>query len=279
MCISISKVSPEALSTGGEFAYCRLNGAQVGAGLQITPNSSRILSTWGLSASLWSSVAKPNALNIRRYSDGKILFGESDYGEYLEHRYGSPFVDIHRVDLQNALFTRARDLGVELRFGCRIIDVVMDDARVRSSSGEEFQGDLIIGADGLWSRCREVLSGIQDPPTPTGDIAYRITLEATDIPEGKLRDRVMNPELNIWFGPDSHVVSYSVRNGAMVNIVLMVPDDLPPEVSKKSGSVEEMRQLFSNWDPTSEHSPALQCLYKLIPILKSLTVPQSCHTR
>lgn len=222
---------------------------QVGAGLQITPNSSRLLARWGLSESLWKSVAKPNALNIRRYSDGKILFREQDYGEYIERRYGSAFLDIHRVDLQNAMFYRAKELGVEFKFGCRITDVAMDEARVTSVSGELFEGDLIIGADGLWSRCREVLLGNQDKPSPTGDIAYRITLKATDIPDGELLDRVRTPAVNIWFGPDSHVVSYSVRNGTMINIVLMVPDDLPPDVSRKPGSVEELRQLFSNWDP------------------------------
>ena len=202
-----------------------------------------------MSENLWKSIAKPDALNIRRYSDGKILFREQDYGQYIEKKYGSAFVDIHRVDLQNALLNRAKDLGVEFKFGCKIVDVAMDDARVISSSGDVFEGDLIIGADGLWSRCREVLLGYQDKPSPTGDIAYRITLKAADIPAGELRDRVTKPAMNIWFGPDSHVVSYSVRNGTMINIVLMVPDDLPPDVSKQPGSVEEMRQLFSTWDP------------------------------
>ena len=221
----------------------------MGAGLQITPNSSKLLARWGLSESLWKSIAKPDALNIRRYSDGKILFGEQDYGRYIEQKYGSAFVDIHRVDLQIALFNRAKELGVEFKFGCRVNDIEMDDARVISSSGDVFKADLIIGADGLWSRCREILLGNQDKPNPTGDIAYRITLKATDIPVGELRDRVANPALNIWFGPDSHVVSYSVRNGTTINIVLTAPDDLPPDVSKQPGSVEEVRQLFSTWDP------------------------------
>jgi salicylate hydroxylase len=231
------------------------NYSQVGAGLQITPNSSKLLTRWGLPESLWKSIAKPDALNIRRYSDGKILFREQDYGEYIEQRYGSAFIDIHRVDLQSALFNRAKDLGVQFKFGCKIIDVDMDEARVTSLSGDVFEGDLIIGADGLWSRCREILLGNHDKPNPTGDIAYRITLNAKDIPVGELRDRVTKPALNIWFGPDGHAVSYSIRNGTMLNIVLMVPDDLPSDVSKQSGSIEEMRKLFSTWDPMSVYFP------------------------
>jgi salicylate hydroxylase len=166
---------------------------------------------------------------------------------------------------------------VEFKFGCRIIDVVMDDARVTSSCGDVFEGDVIIGADGLWSRCREVLLENHDKPTPTGDIAYRITLKASDIPEGPLRDRVTTPAINIWFGPDSHAVSYSVRNGTMINIVLMVPDDLPPNVSKQPGSVEEMRQLFSNWDPMLTSYPNLQDILADVKQLKP--VPGSCYAR
>lgn len=159
------------------------------------------------------------------------------------------------MDLQNALFSRAKSLGIQFKFGCRIKDVVISDGKIVSSSGDVFQGDLVVGADGLWSRCREILSTNQEKPTPTGDVAYRITLNAADIPEGELRDRVTTPAINIWFGPDSHVVSYSVRDGSMVNIVLMVPDDLPPNVSKEAGSVDEMRQLFSTWDPMLDSLP------------------------
>ena len=194
-------------------------------------------------------MAKPNALNIRRYTDGKILFGQQNYGPEVGRKYGSEFLNIHRVDLQNALFDRAKNLGVEIKFSTKVAEVAINGGRVTSALGDIFEGDLVIGADGIWSRCREVLLGSQDKPNPTGDIAYRIILRATDIPDEDLRERVRKPAINIWFGPDSHVVSYSVRNGTMVNIVLMCPDDLPRDVSRKSGSVEELRQLFSNWDP------------------------------
>lgn len=222
----------------------------MGAGLQVTPNASNILQQWGLSDSLWASVAKPKSLNIRRYSDGKVIYGEQDFGIEMQRKYAAPFANIHRVDLQRALYERARQGGVDFRFGQRIAEVDTCNGRVTSTTGEHFEGDLIIGADGLWSRCREALLGRQDKPKATGDIVYRIILNADEIQDQDLKERVMNPEINIWFGPDSHVVSYSVRAGTMLNIVLMCPDDLPPEISRKEGSCEELRELFSSWDPT-----------------------------
>ena len=223
---------------------------QVGAGLQVTPNASKLLQRWGLSESLWASVAKPNSLNIRRHSDGKVLYCEKDFGTEMQRKYGAPFANIHRVDLQKALYERAWELGVEFRFGQRISEADISNGRVTSMSGESFEGNLVVGADGLWSKCAEVLLSRQDKPAATGDIVYRIILNADDIPDQDLKDRVTNPEINFWFGPGSHVVSYSVRAGTMLNIVLMCPDDLPPEISRKEGSCEELRQLFSTWDPT-----------------------------
>lgn len=199
--------------------------------------------------SLWKNVAKPSSLNVHRYSDGKIIYQEPEYNTEMLAKYGSQFFNIHRVDLQQALWKRATDLGVEFIFGEKICDIDIDDARVSTRSSGTLQGDLVIGADGLWSRCREILLGRQDRPIPAGDIVYRIVLDVKDIPDADLKDVVANPVINFWFGPDSHVVSYSLRAGTMLNIVLMRPDDLPPEISRKEGSVEEMREIFSTWDP------------------------------
>lgn len=168
----------------------------------------------------------------------------------MQRQYGAPFVNIHRVDLQQALWERARELGVDFVFDQRIAHVDIKNRTLTSTTRESFTGDLIIGADGLWSACREALLRKQDKPKATGDIVYRIILDAANIPDQDLRDRVTNPEINIWGGPDSHVVSYSVRAGTALNIVLMTPDDLPAEVSRQEGSCDELRQLFSTWDPT-----------------------------
>ncbi|OBT88686.1 hypothetical protein VE02_03246 [Pseudogymnoascus sp. 03VT05] len=194
--------------------------AETGAGIQVTPNSSTLLKRWGLSESLWSSAARPSSMNFRRYSDGTILFREQNYADSLKEKYGSETLNISRVDVQKGLYDRAKDVGVEFHFGTKVIEIDMDNGRVTSAAGLEFKGDLFIGADGIWSRCREVLLGKQDHPEATGDLVYRIILEAEDVPASELRDKITNPELNIWFGPDCHAVSYSIRSGKGLGIGL-----------------------------------------------------------
>lgn len=171
----------------------------------------------------------------------------------MKRKYGSEVLNISRADVQKSLYDRAKDLGVEFNFGTRVVEVDMDAGLVTSAAGLEFQGDLVIGADGIWSRCREVLLGKQDYPEATGDLVYRIILKAEDVPAGELRDKITNPEINFWFGPDCHAVSYSIRGGTVLGLGLIRPDDLPPGVSKKEGSVEEMKELFRGWDPMYLH--------------------------
>lgn len=222
--------------------------AEVGAGLQITPNASRLLQYWKLPQSLWDAAAEPTKLTVHRYS-GEVLAHDEAFDKGIREKYTAPFVDLHRVDLQKALFARAQDLGVEFIFGERIERIDFDATTVHAVSGSHYSGDLIVGADGLWSKCREAFVGQKDEPLPTGDLAYRIVLTADEISDPDLKALVQNPEVHFWIGPGAHAVGYSLRAGQMYNLVLLVPDNLPPGVSRQSGSIDEMKELFVGWDP------------------------------
>lgn len=222
--------------------------AEVGAGLQITPNASRLLQYWKLPASLWEAAAEPTTLTVHRYS-GQVLAHDSSFDKNIRAKYHAPFVDLHRVDLQQALYARSQELGVTFHLGERIEHIDFDTTTVRSVTGKIFPGDLIIAADGLWSQCREAFVGKKDEPIPTGDLAYRIVLNADQISDPDLKALAQNPEVHFWIGPGAHAVGYSLRGGQMYNIVLLVPDNLPPGVSRQAGSVDEMRELFVGWDP------------------------------
>ncbi|KAI0188954.1 hypothetical protein EV127DRAFT_114588 [Xylaria flabelliformis] len=222
---------------------------EVGAGLQITPNASRLLRRWGLPDSLWKTIAEPTYLAVRRYSDGKLLALEEDFDKKIRARYGSPYMDVHRVDLHLALADRAKQLGVKIYLGQRITSIDFAIPSIETEAGIKAKADLIVAADGIWSTCRNLTLDIKDFPRPTGDLAYRIVLTADEIEDPELREMVRKPSCNFWIGPKSHVVAYSVRGGAMYNIVLLVPDDLPEDVRRQPGSVAEMRALFEEWDP------------------------------
>ncbi|KAE8381440.1 hypothetical protein BDV26DRAFT_301536 [Aspergillus bertholletiae] len=222
--------------------------AEVGAGLQVTPNASRLFHHWRLPSSVWTSAAEPTAITVHKYT-GHVLAHEKQFHTNIRAKYQAPFIDLHRVDLQQALFARAQDLGVKFHLHERVDRLDFDSTTVYTLSGEAYNGDLIIAADGLWSKCRECFEGRKDDPLPTGDLAYRIILRAEQITDPKLKAWVENPECHFWVGPGAHAVAYSLRGGTMFNIVLLVPDNLPPGVSRQEGSVEEMKALFEEWDP------------------------------
>ncbi|TRX88277.1 hypothetical protein FHL15_010844 [Xylaria flabelliformis] len=222
---------------------------EFGAGLQITPNASRLLRRWGLPDSLWRTIAEPSYLAVRRYSDGKLLALEEDFDKKIRARYGSPYMDVHRVDLHLALADRAKQLGVKINLGQRVTSIDFTVPLIETEAGIKARADLVVAADGIWSTCRNLTLDIKDFPRPTGDLAYRIVLTADEIEDPELREMVRKPSCNFWIGPKSHVVAYSIRGGATYNIVLLVPDDLPEDVRRQPGSVAEMRALFEEWDP------------------------------
>jgi salicylate hydroxylase len=215
----------------------------------MTPNASKILRRWGLGHDMDRLGAEPTWLAVHRYSDGKDLVRDRDFSKKMHSRYDAPFVDMHRADLQLLLRDKAVSVGVNIRLDARVESVDHENATVLLHNGEKLTADLIVGADGLWSQCRESLLGKKDPPLPTGDLAYRIVLTLDQIKDPELKDMVANPSCQFWVGPNSHVVAYSLRHGTMYNIVLLCPDDLPENVSRQPGSVEEMRTLFKDWDP------------------------------
>lgn len=193
--------------------------------------------------------AEPTFLAVHRYSDGKILAMEEDFNVKMRKKYGAPFVDVHRVDLQKLLYERAVELGVHVRLGSRVAKICQNTCEVFLESGDRWQGNMIVGADGLWSRCREALLGQKDQPLPTGDLAYRIVLDLDQITDTQLREWISKPSVHFWIGPGAHAVAYSLKAGTSYNIVLLCPDNLPKDVARQAGSVDEMRKLFANWGP------------------------------
>jgi salicylate hydroxylase len=224
--------------------------AEIGAGLQITPNGAKLLRRWGLGEQIDKMSAIPTTITVHRYAKGEVLAFEDGFDQNLRRKYGEPFLDIHRADLQRLLCTRAEELGVQVLLGHRVRSIQQEPSpAIILESGDTLSCDLVVGADGLWSRCRESLVGHSDEPLPTGDLAYRIVLTADNLDDPELRQWITHPQVHFWVGPHSHVVAYSLRAGKEYNIVLLCPDNLPKGVARQAGGVDEMRALFKKWDP------------------------------
>ncbi|CBX94903.1 similar to salicylate hydroxylase [Plenodomus lingam JN3] len=226
---------------------------EIGAGLQLTPNATRLLQQWRVYDMLRDRVCEPNTLSVYNYK-GKTLAEEKDFGSNIRKKYSAPFSDCHRVDLQQALARRAKELGITVELNAKVSHIDFGDAsgskaQVTTTEGKTYVADLVVGADGLWSTCRSTLLDRNDPPLPTGDLAYRIVLDINQIEDDKLREMVQTPACRFWAGPDAHVVAYSMRGGNMYNIVLLVPDDLEEGVARTQGDTQEMKKLFEGWDP------------------------------
>jgi salicylate hydroxylase len=179
-----------------------------------------------------------------------------DFHEY-EEETGTPFWDFHRASLHMGLLERAKELGADLQTNSRLESIEYSTDKEGStqatailSNGSRQTGDLIVGADGINSKCREILLGKPDPPILTGDLAYRLLLNTEDmLKDPDLASFVTDPQVNYWLGPDAHAVNYVLRGGKLFNMVLLVPDDMPEGANTLAGNVDEMRALYADWDP------------------------------
>ncbi len=86
---------------------------EVGAGIQIGPNVTRILRAWGLEPGLRRVACYPHALVARDAHSGRVL-GELRLGERSERMYGAPYACIHRADLHQLLLQAVQAFGVPL---------------------------------------------------------------------------------------------------------------------------------------------------------------------
>lgn len=169
---------------------------------------------------------------------------------YAEERYGVPYLHIHRADYHKILLTEAERLGVSMQLGSTVTEIDFEKPSLHLQSKPEFHADIVLGADGLKSVCREALLGHPDPPHLTGDLAYRIIVKAEDMSRHPdLVDLVEKPAINYWMGPDGHAVCYLLKGGGLYNIVLICPDNLPEMVNTAKADVQEMRDFFEKWDP------------------------------
>nr|WP_157398378.1 MULTISPECIES: FAD-dependent monooxygenase [Ramlibacter] len=188
--------------------------AEVGAGLQLGPNATRVLEPWGVLARPELRPFEPPRLSVRDALDGREL-GSLRLGATARERYGSPYLTIHRADLLAALLQAARDAGAVLHTGARIAAVTSDaDAGwLRFDDGAVAQGDAVAVADGVWSRLREQLLGDGAAPA-TGQVAYRALLPMAGLPAA-----LRGPQVEAWLGPGMHLVRYPVRAGEALNVV------------------------------------------------------------
>jgi salicylate hydroxylase len=193
-----------------------------GAGIQLSPNASRILIMLGLRDRLAPHLAIPEEVTVANARSGRVL-ARLPLGGSAEARYGAPYWVIHRGDLQAALCEAvAANPDITVRLGARVDDFAVhgNGITVAAHSLEgtvEERGAALVGADGLWSRLR-VRLGHAAAPRFAGHSAWRALVPAD----------VCGPSVstvNLWLGRGGHVVQYPVKGGRVINIVAIARDD------------------------------------------------------
>jgi len=225
---------------------------EAGAGLQLSPNASRILVELGLEPRLAGRAVTPESINVMSARAGGEI-SRLPLGEAATFRAGAPYWVVHRADLQAALQAEVNDNpDIELRFGCQFEDVTKHarGLTVVQRSGLSRQQDLataLIGADGIWSSVRHHLFP-EVRPQFSGLIAWRGTLAATALPR-----EYTSPRVQLWMGPNAHLVAYPISGGRQINIVAIVPGTWNRPGWSAPGEANEIKRAFasSRWPATA----------------------------
>jgi salicylate hydroxylase len=152
---------------------------------------------------------KPKQVNMLGWK-GNIISSMNAH-ESAARYPGSFYWDFHRANLHRCLYDRAVELGAVVQTNSRVLDVETglgqsgEKGKVVLEGGREVKADLVVGADGINTKLREVMLGREDPPTPTGDLAYRLLLSTKEmLKDPDLASFVTDPQVNYWLGPDAH---------------------------------------------------------------------------
>ncbi|WP_367715018.1 FAD-dependent monooxygenase [Nitratireductor sp. GISD-1A_MAKvit] len=205
--------------------------SEIGAGLQLSPNATRLLARFGVLDALKVSAVRPKALNLRKARNLSSI-ARFPLGMAAEERWAAPYLVVHRADLQGALLGRVREEPlVEL-----VTETPVENARfhadggvrlrlVRNGTAQEVHTPLLVAADGVWSHMRRLVrSSVRS--RFTGYIAWRATLpvdEALTATGGALEADCVTA----FMDPAFHLVAYPLRNGGEINLVAIQPGEVP----------------------------------------------------
>lgn len=214
---------------------------RLGAGIHLSPNVTRVLARIGVCDELAATGMHPRAFVSRDWDTGAVTLDFALRG-VAEERYGAPYLAVHRGDLQIALFDALAPGSVQL--GKTLTDVApLGDAMALSfADGTRAEADIVIGADGVHSRIREILLGPEEP-IYTGHVAHRSLMPMERFDGHAFEDTTK------WWHPDRHIVVYHVTGDrSQIYFVTGVPEpEWPHETWAVPGDPDALRAAFKGF--------------------------------
>lgn len=225
--------------------------SEVGAGLQLSPNATRLLSRLGVLDSLRMAAVRPQSVMLRSGREMKPV-ARVPLGDFAESRWGAPYLVVHRADLQSALLVAARrEADITITTGAKAADFASHSEGVtvsidRDGRIDEVSGRLLVGADGVWSRMATRVEGAAASAF-SGKLAWRATISA-----GNIGDDLLDVHnVTAFMHPSVHVVAYPIRAGMSINLVAVADG---PDVGQR-------------WAAAQDNAPLLAVLEKASPRL------------
>ena len=219
---------------------------EAGAGVQLAPNATRCLAFLGVLDRVRETAVRPRLFRVTDGKGGGRL-AEARMDREAETRFGSPFLVIHRADLQAALLAAAEaEPMIAIRLGRTVEEFAAHDGAVtvlanNAGTTEDYVGRALIGADGIRSTVRNRLHP-SAMPIFSGRAAWRATVPADSLPA-----HLAEPIVRLWLGPGAHLVSYPISAGAAVNLVAVTPDDRPAQGWGVGADRDELTKRFAGW--------------------------------
>ncbi|CRG87053.1 salicylate hydroxylase [Talaromyces islandicus] len=223
--------------------------SEIGAGIQVPSNSTRILIKLGLEKYLKPFVTEPEAIVIRRWQNGKVIGNTRLIPDFVDS-FKAPYYVVHRADFLSALHKKALDEKIEINLGHKVSgydpmkgDIILEDGTTHS-------GDLIVAADGIHSIARKCILGEDMVFQESGLAAYRNTVDVKRMRDDPEVSWVLErPSMNVWVGDAGHAMTYTIGSGKTFNFVLAHPDTTDPSTWDQRDNIGDMKSRFAGWDP------------------------------
>ncbi len=216
---------------------------EVGGGINMGPNATRILRRLGLAEGLDREGVRPAGTHQRRWRDGRTL-QRAPLNPLCEELYGAPHMTLHRADLLAVIASGFPTERVHL--GHRLVGLADcgDGTEAWFENGTRIRADVLVGADGIHSTVRAALFG-EEEPRFAGCVAYRGL-----VPVERIADLGLEIGSQSWVGPGAHFVHYFVSRGELLNFVGWTEHDRwNREDWTDRATIERALAAFEGWHP------------------------------
>jgi 3-hydroxybenzoate 6-monooxygenase len=212
---------------------------EIGAGIQLGPNAFAAFDALGIGPQARARAVYTDQMVMHDAVDASLV-GRIPTGDAFRARFGNPYAVIHRADVHLSLYEGATaNDRVRFRTSTQVQRVEQTESSVTviDQHGNRFEGQALIGADGVKSVVREQYVG--DPARVTGHVVYRAVVDKADFPA----DLAWNAA-SIWVGPNCHLVHYPLRGGEQYNVVVTFHSREQETWGVRDGSKEEVESYF-----------------------------------